>query len=39
MGKEGRVQTVSGGGRVRTVSGEGGEGVDCEWGRMGGCGL
>ena len=22
-----------------TVSGEGGEGVDCEWGRRGGCGL
>ena len=30
MGKEGRVWTVSG---------EGGEGVDCEWGRRGGCGL
>ena len=30
MGKEGRV---------RTVSGEGGEGVDCEWRRRGGCGL
>ena len=30
MGKEGRV---------RTVSGEGEEGVDCEWGRSGGCGL
>ena len=30
MGKEGRVWTVSG---------EGGEGVDCEWGSMGGCGL
>ena len=29
MGKEGRVQTVSG---------VGGEGADCEWGR-GGCGL
>ena len=27
MGKEGRVWTVSG---------EGGEGVDCEWGRRGG---
>ena len=27
------------GGRVWTVSGEGGEGVDCEWGRRGGCGL
>ena len=26
-------------GRVWTVSGEGGEGVDCEWGRRGGCGL
>ena len=25
--------------RVWTVSGEGGEGVDCEWGRRGGCGL
>ena len=30
MGKEGRVWTVSG---------EGGEGVDCEWGRKGGCEL
>ena len=30
MGKEGRVWTVSG---------EGGESVDCEWGRSGGCGL
>ena len=30
MGKEGRVWTVSG---------EGGEGVDFEWGRRGGCGL
>ena len=38
--KEGRVWTVSGeGGRVWTVSGEGGKGVDCEWGRRGGCGL
>ena len=27
------------GGRLWTVSGEGGEGVDCEWGRRGGCGL
>ena len=26
-------------GRVWTVSGEGGEGVDWEWGRRGGCGL
>ena len=25
--------------RVWTVSGEGGEGVDCEWGRKGGCEL
>ena len=25
--------------RVWTVSGEGGEGVDCEWGRRGECGL
>ena len=30
MGKEGRVWTVSG---------VGVEGVDCEWGRRGGCGL
>ena len=30
MGKEGSVWTVSG---------KGGEGVDCEWGRRGGCGL
>ena len=30
MGKEWRVQTVSG---------IGGEGADCEWGRRGGCGL
>ena len=29
MGKEGRCG----------LSGEGGEGVDCEWGRRGGCGL
>ena len=26
-------------GRVWTVSGVGGEGVDWEWGRRGGCGL